>query len=129
MVYNKDSVHVPQLLFISGCRCSLVLRAHHLTAASRADHQPGEPSTSDSAVSALMVETSTAGEGTEQPRRRACCSTREMAGLKSQLQIKAGSTLCVQLILGLGVQSSCQKAKLASRVETVSTGAAVCVRW
>lgn len=84
---------------------------------------------SSSAVSALMVETGMAGEGMEQPGHRACCSRRQMAGLKSQLQIKAGSTLCMQLILGVGVQSSCQKAKLASRVETVSMEASACVRW
>lgn len=84
---------------------------------------------SSSAVSALMVETSMAGEGMEQPGCRVCYSRREMAGLKSQLQIKARSTLCMQLILGVGVQSSCQKAKLASRVETVSTEAAACIRW
>lgn len=78
MIWKKDSVHVPQLLFISGYRCSLALRAHHLTATSRADRQHGGPSISNSAVSALetsaniMVETSAAGEGMEQPGSRSC---------------------------------------------------------
>lgn len=118
MIWKKDSVHVPRLLFISGC--SLALRAHHFTATSRADRHPGGPSTSNSAVSALetsanlVVETSAAGEGMKQPGSR-----KEMAVLKSQLQIKAGSTLCAQLVLGLRVQDSCQEAKFASRAETV----------
>lgn len=51
---------------------------YHLTATPRADRQPGGPSMSNSAVSALensagiMVEISTAGEGLEQPGSRAC---------------------------------------------------------
>lgn len=78
---------------------------------------------SNSAVSALetsaniVVETSAAGEGMKQPGSRSCWSRREMAVLKSQLQIKAGRTLGTQLVLGLGVRDSCQKAKLASRAE------------
>lgn len=50
-----------------------------------------------------------------------------MAVLKSQLQIKAGRTLGTQLVLGLGVRGSCQKAKLASRAEAAGNQYRSCV--
>lgn len=36
MIWERDTVHLLQLLFITKYRCSLSLRAYHITAASRA---------------------------------------------------------------------------------------------
>lgn len=116
MIWEKDSVHVLQLLFITRYRCSLAFRAHHTTAASGAVAWTlyVQLSSKFSGEHCIVVENNAAGEGMEQPGSRSCWSRREIAGLKSQPKIKAGSTLCSHLAFGLGVQDSFQKEKLAS---------------
>lgn len=123
MIWEKDSVHVLQLLFITRYRCSLALRAHHITAASGAVTWTlyVQLSNEFSGNHCIVMETNAAEEGMEQPGSRSCWSRRETAVLKSQLKIKAGSTLCSQLALRLSVQDSCQKAKLASGDGTGAT--------
>lgn len=123
MIWEKDSVHDLQLLFITRYGWSPALRAHHITAASGAVAWTlyVQLSSEFSGNHCTAVETNAAGEGMGQPGSRSCWSRRETAVLKSQLKIKDGSALGSQLALGLGVQDSCQKAKLASGDGTGAT--------
>lgn len=112
VIWEKDPVDVLQPLFITSYRCSLALRAYHITAAS------GEVAwtlyvqlNSEENIAYWWRPMQQVKEWSS--LETSCWSRREMAVLKSQLKIKAGSTQSSQLALGLSVQDSCQKANLA----------------
>lgn len=78
VIWEKDPVHVLQLLFITRYRRSQAFRAYHITAASRAAAWTlsVQLSSEFSGKHCIVVETNAVGEGTEQPGGRLCCSRR-----------------------------------------------------